>query len=62
MLIEVRVAVENGWLKFLGDAPEGSDLECYALEKKASRADFWSKKLDYDIPNGRGLIWEVIDD
>lgn len=60
MVIRVRVAVERGWLTFIGYAPRGSDLDCYALPNSASRAEFWSKSLGYPIPNGRGLIWTIV--
>lgn len=59
MIIQVRVAVSDGWLTFTGHAPAGSDRECYALERGVSRAAFWGKRMGYDIPDGRGLIWQV---
>jgi hypothetical protein len=59
MIIQVRVAVSSGWLTFTGHAPAGSDRECYGLPSGASRAAFWSARMGYDIPDGRGLIWQV---
>lgn len=60
MRIEINVATERGWLKFVGDAADGSDVECYALPKGASRAAFWSKRLGVRIPEGRAMIWRVV--
>lgn len=59
MVIQVRVAVSDGWLTFTGYARDGSDRECYKLSAGASRADFWSARMGYAIPDGRGLIWQV---
>lgn len=61
--IRVRVAdaIDGHWMTFIGDAPDGSDKECYALPGNASRAEFWSARLGQDIPDGRGLIWTIDD-
>lgn len=65
MKIKFRIATESDWLTMFGDAPDGSDQECYALSKEngeaASRAEFWSKKTGLQIPETRGMVWTVID-
>lgn len=63
MVVEVRVAIalDGSWQKFRGPVPDGSDTECYALPLRASRAKFWGKRLGMEIPDGRGLIWEILD-
>jgi hypothetical protein len=64
MKISIRIAHETGWSTFIGNVPDGSDEECYRLPKvegeAASRAEFWSAQTGLNIPEGRGLIWEVV--
>lgn len=59
MKIKIRVAHKHGWETIIGDAPDGSDQECYRLPRNASRAEFWSKRLGVHVPETRGMIWTV---
>lgn len=47
--------------RFIADAPEGSDLECYALPKDADRFAFWRRKTGDDRIKGHAMVWQVID-
>lgn len=61
MKIGIRVAIEDGWLSFQGNASQEDVAKCYALPKTASRADYWSKVTSQKIPDGRGMIWQLIE-
>jgi hypothetical protein len=64
MQVQIRIATAAGWQTIVASAPDGSDVECYALPRAngevADRAAYWSRKTGRAIPRGRGLIWSVV--
>jgi hypothetical protein len=64
MRIRIRLATADGWETIDGEAPDGSDVECYALPRvngeAACRAEFWTEKMGRHIPRTRGMIWTVL--
>lgn len=59
MVVIISIADGRGWETHRCEVPDGSDAECYALPKGASRAEFWSQKTGLKFEDGRALIWEV---
>lgn len=58
----VKIAGDEGWKLFTGPATDKQIQACYRLNSRESRATYWSKVLDQDIPPGRGLIWWTQND